>query len=209
MASSFSVSVSLTEVCSVRRASAIRRETARLIASAFSRLVPLSTLNQSRQAPASGSQTRFTVPVSARGVTVTKIWLCCVPNHSFRRCNSGTVVPYGWTRRTLARICRLSRALSTLSTLGSSRMAASTISNAWLADMGISICRRCRLASVPAFALPLMRRTRRRCDDAAVSTKIIATHQTRNTCGWMRHLRLDTNARTTKSTTIQGNSTRM
>ena len=151
-ASSFSVSVSLVAACSSRRTSAMRREIARLIASAFSRLVPLSTVNQSSQAPPSGSQTRFTVPVSACGVMVAKIWLCVgaePPEHPLQQRHRACRTD----RRdaTFARICRLSRALSTCSTLGSSRIVASRMSNARPASIGISICRRCRLASVPAF----------------------------------------------------------
>jgi len=94
-ASSFSISVSLVAACSPRRTSVVPRDMARLMLSAFSRLVALSTVNQSRQAPLSGSQERLTVDVSPCGVMTAYTTLWSAPNAPSSCCNNGTAWPSG------------------------------------------------------------------------------------------------------------------
>src|SRR5258708_31394257 len=69
----------------------------------------------------------------------------------------------------------LSRALSTPSTYGNSRIAASTMAKASAGGRGISIWRRCRFAKVVESILSAMRRTRRTWEKARMITMIIVT----------------------------------
>src|SRR5690606_24949568 len=92
-------------------------------------------------------------------------------NHSsgFQRRSGGS--PYRCGRAIFARTCRLSRALRTSSTPGSSRIAASTRSKASPASSGISIRRFWRLSSVSLSIRPAISRTRCRCENAPAITR--------------------------------------
>ncbi len=73
--------------------------------------------------------------------------------------------------------------------------------------MGISICRRWRLASVGPLTVPLTRCTRRTCATADVMTKIISTSQATKTPGLPRVNRLDQTISAKTSTNSQANMT--
>jgi hypothetical protein len=112
------------------------------------------------------------------GVTVASTLLPFSSRSSF---DCSLALLYGSLCFTRAKTLRLPGALSTFSTLGNSRMAASTITKASPAGKGISICRRWRFARALVSALLAMRRTRCTWENAMPSAQpTVARAATRN-----------------------------